>query len=111
MNATITIGDAVLIAIGIFAVILLINLCRMAAASIPAIKALTKILEDTSTLTGTVSDAVDNAEGTIKSLTDSTSEMAEFIANNQSVFKAIISLINSVNALRQIFMGARKDKK
>lgn len=103
MNTTITIGDALLILVGICAVILLIHLIRAARHLVPAAKALSRILEDTQTVTGMVSNASKEVEGAVTSLSESSADMAQFIADNQSSFKALVSLVNALVAIKKLF--------
>ena len=103
MNTTITIGDCILLILGICAAILLIYLIRVVRALLPSLKSLSKILEDTSSMTSVASTAVTGTEDAIKSLTDSTGDMAEFIAENQNTIKALVSFINAAAALKKLF--------
>ncbi len=103
MNTTITIGDALLILIGACFIILLIFLIRAARHLVPALKTLSKILEDAQTITGLVSDASKEVEGIVTSVSESSASMAEFIRNNQSSFKAVVSLINAIVAIKKLF--------
>ena len=103
MSTTITIGDALLILIGVCAVILLFHLIRAARHLVPAMKALSKILEDAQSVTGMVSDASKEVEGIITSVSESSADMADFIKENQSSFKAVVSLINAFVAIKKLF--------
>lgn len=103
MNTTITIGDALLILVGVCAVILLIHLIRAARHLVPAAKALSRILEDTQTVTGMVSNASREVEDAVTSLSESSADMAKFIADNQSSFKALVSLVNALVAIKKLF--------
>lgn len=103
MNTTITIGDGLLILIGLCVVVLLVYLVRVVRAMLPALKSLTKILDDTAAMTDVASKAVTGAEDAIVSLTDSTGDMAQFISENQSAVKAIVSLVNALAALKKLF--------
>lgn len=102
MNTTITLGDALLLLIGVCAIILLIYVIRVVRACIPAVKSLTKILDDTQKVTGVVSEATTGVEEIVGSLTESTSDMAEFIKDNQSTVKAMVSFVNAVVAIKKL---------
>ena len=103
MNNMITLGDAILILIGICVILLLIYMIRAVRALIPGFKSLSKILDDTQNVTGMVSDAASGVEGSVLSLTESTEEMADFIKNNQSSLKAVVALINAVVSIKKLF--------
>lgn len=103
MDTTLTLGEGILLILGVCAIILLIHLIRAVCALIPTLKSLQKITEDTSKLTGIASRAAEGAEDAVTSLTDSAGDMADFIANNKSAVKALVSLINAVIAIRQLF--------
>ena len=105
MDTTITLGEGILLILGVCAIILLIHLIRVVCALIPTLKSVQKITEDTSVLTGMVSKAAEEAEGAVTSLTETTGDMAEFIANNRSTVKAMVSLINALIAIKQLFSG------
>lgn len=102
MNTTITIGDGLLILIGLCAVILLFYLIRVVRALLPSLTSLSKILDDTASMTDVASKAVVEAEDAITSLTDSTGDMAQFIAENQSAVKAMVSLVNAIAAIKKL---------
>ena len=78
---------------------------RAVCALIPTLKSVQKITDDASKLTGMASKAAESAEDTVLSLTESTGDMAEFIANNKSTVKALVSFFNAVVAIRQLFNG------
>lgn len=102
MNITITLGDAVLLLIGICAVLLLVTMIRAVRALIPGFKALSKIMEDTQTVTGLVSGAASGMEDAVGSLADSTGEMADFIKENQNSLKAVVNLVNAVVSIKKL---------
>lgn len=103
MNNMITLGDAILLLIGVCVILLLIYMIRAVRALIPGFKSLSKILDDTQNVTGMVSDAASGVEDSILSLSESTEEMADFIKNNQSTLKAIVNLINAVVSIKKLF--------
>jgi uncharacterized protein YoxC len=103
MNNMITIGDAILLLIGICVILLLIYMIRAVRVLIPGFKSLSKILDDTQNVTGLVSDAALGVEDAVLSLTDSTEEIADFIRDNQSSLKAVLSLINAVVSIKKLF--------
>lgn len=102
MDTMITLGDAILLIIGVCAVILLIYLIRAVKAILPGLKSLSGILEDTQKVSGVVSDAAAGVEDAVASLTGSTEEMADFIKNNQSSFKAVVSLVNAIVSIKKL---------
>ena len=80
MNTAITIGDALLLLVGVCVVILLIYMIRAVKNIIPAFKALSGILEDTQVVTGMVSSASKEVEDAVSSLSESSVDMAHFIS-------------------------------
>ncbi len=103
MDTTITIGDALLFLIGICAVILLIYVIRAVRNIIPVLKSLKKILNDAEVVTGLLADTTKNVEETVNSLAASSTDMAEFIAENTSSFKAIVSIVSALVSLKNLF--------
>ncbi len=103
MNTAITIGDALLLLLGICAVILLIQLIRAVRQLIPAFRSLSRILEDTQVVTGIVSNASKEVEGAVTSLSESSTDMAKFISENHNSFKATVSLVNALVAIKKLF--------
>lgn len=103
MNTPITLGDAILIVIGILAIILLVYIIRSVRALIPVIRNLNKILEETEQITGMVSNAAVSVEDTIAAVASSSEDMAAIIRDNQKSFAAIINLINAVVAIKKLF--------
>ena len=89
--------------IGVCVIILLIYMRRAVKALIPGFKSLSKILDDTQNVTGLVSDAASGVEDAVLSLADSTEEMAEFVKNNQSSLKAVVSLVNAIVSIKKLF--------
>ncbi|MEI3501972.1 MAG: hypothetical protein V8Q39_10985 [Anaerovoracaceae bacterium] len=103
MNTAITIGDALLLLVGVCVVILLIYMIRAVKNIIPAFKALSGILEDTQVVTGMVSSASKEVEDAVSSLSESSVDMAHFISENENSFKAAVSLINALVAIKKLF--------
>ena len=101
MNTAITIGDALLLLVGVCVVILLIYMIRAVKNIIPAFKALSGILEDTQVVTGMVSSASKEVEDAVSS--ESSVDMAHFISENKNSFKAAVSLINALVAIKKLF--------
>ena len=103
MNTAITIGDALLLLVGVCVVILLIYMIRAVKNIIPAFKALSGILEDTQVVTGMVSSASKEVEDAVSSLSESSVDMAHFISENKNSIKAAVSLINALVAIKKLF--------
>ena len=103
MNTAITIGDALLLLVGVCVVVLLIYMIRAVKNIIPAFKALSRILEDTQVVTGMVSNASKEVEDAVLSLSESSADMAHFISENKNSVKAAVSLINALVAIKKLF--------
>ena len=103
MNNPITLGDAILLVLGICAIILLIYAIRALRALIPSLKAMQSILEDTKQITELVSNAAIGVEDIIAAVSETSEDLAELIRNNQRAFSAVINLINAVAALKKLF--------
>ncbi|MDD6254570.1 MAG: hypothetical protein PUA82_00915 [Eubacteriales bacterium] len=103
MDTPITIKEGLLLIIGICVILLLIYLIRVVRALLPTLKNVEKITDDAGRLTGMASDAAAGAEDAVNSLMESTDDMADFIANNKSTVKALVSFINAVVAIKQLF--------
>ena len=50
-----------------------------------------------------VSNASIEVEDAVTSLSESSADMAKFIADNQSSFKALVSLVNALVAIKKLF--------
>ncbi|MGP1442048.1 MAG: hypothetical protein ACTTJ2_05410 [Anaerovoracaceae bacterium] len=103
MNTPITLSDAILLVLGICAIILLIYMIRAIKAVIPSLKAMQSILEDTQQITGLVSNAAIGVEDTIAAVSETSEDLAELIRNNRKSFAAIVNLINAIAALKRLF--------
>ncbi len=103
MDNIITIGDALLFLIGICAVILLIYVITAVGNLIPVLKSLKRILNDAETVSGLLADTTKNIEETVNSLAESSTDMAEFISQNTSSFKAIVSIVSAIVSLKNLF--------
>ena len=103
MNTPITLGDAILLVLGICAIILLIYIIRAVKALIPSLKAIQNILNDTQQITGLISNAAIGVEDTIAAVSETSEDLADLIRNNQKSFVAIVNLINAVAALKKLF--------
>lgn len=103
MNYTITIGEGLLILVGLAFFVFIIYCILLIKRLLPGMKALSKILEDTQTVTGLVSQATTETQEAVLNLTESATDISDYILSNQNTFKAIISLINAIVALKKLF--------
>lgn len=103
MDVQITLGQAVLLAIGIAAVILLVYIIRAVRALLPSLKSLSTILEDTQKVTGLVAETTTSVEDSVRNLTGTADGMSQFVKENQSTVKAMVSLVNAIVAIRKLF--------
>ena len=103
MDTALTLKDGLLLIIGICVILLLIYLIRVVRALLPTLKNVQKITEDAGQLNGRAANAATGAEDAVTTIIDSTEDMTEFIKNNKSTVKALVSFINAVVAIKQLF--------
>jgi len=108
MNATITLGDAGLILIGLAVLVLLIYCIAFVKNLIPAVKNMNKILEDTKVITGIAAENAKEVDKIIGDLSSSVSSISDIIKGNQSVVAALTSLVNAIGSLKNLLQMKEK---
>ena len=103
MDYTITIGEGLQILLGLALFVFIVYLIRAVKNFIPVIKSLNRILDDTQVLTGVVSKATKDVQGSISNICETTDEVSQVITGNQNVFTAIASVVNAGISLRNLF--------
>ncbi len=102
MNATITLGEAGSILIGLALFVLIVYLILMVRNMIPALKSVSKILKDTEVISGVAADSTKEVEKIVVGLSSSVGSLSEVIKGNQSVVAALTSVINSLASLKNL---------
>lgn len=108
MNTTITLGDAGLILIGLAVFVLLIYCILFVRNLIPALKNVTKILEDAQVISGIAAENAKEVDKIIGDVSFSVDNISNLIKGNQSVIAALTSLINALGSLKNLI---GRDKK
>jgi len=103
MNATITLGDAVLIIIAIALVVLIFYSISLIRNLIPAVKTLNRILEDTERITSTAADGADEAKRVVGSVSESLKSISGAIKGNEGVLQGLASLLKAFSSLIGLF--------
>lgn len=102
MNATITLGEAGSILIGLALFVLIVYLILMVRNMIPALKSVSKILKDTEVISGVAADSTKEVEKIVVGLSSSVGSLSEVIKGNQSVVAALTSVINALASLKNL---------
>jgi len=108
MDATIRLGDAGLILIGLALLILLIYCIVFVRNLIPVVKNLNKILEDSRVISGIAADNAKDLDKIIRELSSSVGSISDVIKGNQSVVSALTSLINAIGSLKNLLEKLKK---
>ncbi|HVI41314.1 MAG TPA: hypothetical protein VM577_11700 [Anaerovoracaceae bacterium] len=108
MNTTITLGDAGLILIGLAVLVLLIYCIVFVKNLIPAIKNMTKVLEDAQVISGIAADNAKEVDKIIGDFSSSVGSISDIIKGNQSVVAAITSLINAIGSIKNLLQKNKK---
>ena len=108
MNTTISLGDAGLILIGLAVLVLLIYCIVFVKNLIPAVKNMSKILEDTQVISGIAANNAKEVDKIIVDLSSSVGSISDIIKGNQSVVAALTSLINAIGSLKNLLHREKK---
>lgn len=103
MNATITLGEAGSILIGLALFVLIVYLILMVKNLIPAIKSVSKILKDTEVISGVAADSTKEVEKIVVGLSSSVGTFTDAVKGNQSIISALTSVINAFASLKKLF--------
>lgn len=102
MNTTITLGDAGLILIGIGILILIFYCICFVRSLIPAVKTMTKILEDANVISGIAAESTQDVQKVIGDVTESVGNISEILKGNQSIVAALTSIVNALASLKNL---------
>lgn len=108
MDTTISLGDAGLILIGLAVLVLLIYCIIFVKNLIPAVKNMSKILEDTQVISGIAANNAKEVDKIIIDLSSSVGSISDIIKGNQSVVSAVTSLINAIGSLKNLLQREKK---
>ena len=108
MNTTISLGDAGLILIGLAVLVLLIYCLVFVKNLIPAVKNMSKILEDTQVISGIAANNAKEVDKIIVDLSSSVGSISDIIKGNQSVVAALTSLIDAIGSLKNLLHREKK---
>lgn len=102
MNATITLGEAGSILIGLALFVLIVYLILMVKNLIPALKSVSKILKDTEVISGVAADSTKEVEKIVVGLSSSVGSFTDILKGNQSIVSALTSIINALASLKRL---------
>lgn len=108
MTITISLIDALLIVLAIFAIFLLYQLIVLFRNLIPSAKSLAKIMSDAEHITQAAKSGADDAQKIVSGLTSSLGSVSDILRGNQSSLSAITNL---TNAFANIAALRKKSKK
>lgn len=108
MDATIRLGDAGLILIGLAVLVLLIYCISLVRNIIPVVKNMNKILEDSRVISGIAAENAKEVDKVIHDLSYSVGNITDAIKGNQSVVAAVTSLVNAISSLKNLIQKVRK---
>lgn len=103
MDITISLKDLGFIMIVTAAFILLIQLIILTKNLVKTAKHTNKILEDTEIITGIASDKAQEVDQIISSIGCTTEEITQMIEGNNSILKALATIINVLAAFKGLF--------
>jgi uncharacterized protein YoxC len=108
MDTTISLGDAGLILIGLAVLVLLVYCIFFVRNLIPAVKNMSKILEDAQVISGIAANNAKEVDKIIVDLSSSVGSISDIIKGNQSVVAALTSLINAIGSLKNLLQREKK---
>lgn len=107
MNTTITLGEAGLILIGLAVLVLIVYCIVFVKNLIPAVKNMTKILEDAQVISGIAADNAKEVDKIIGEVSTSVGSISDIIKGNQSVIAALTSLVNAIGSLKNLLQKTK----
>lgn len=102
MNATITIGDAGLLLLGLALFVLLCYCISLVKNLIPVAKSMQRILEDTQVVSSAAADGAEQAKKIVSDVSASVSTVSDAIKGNQSGIQALTSFVNAITSLSNL---------
>jgi len=111
MDATIRLGDAGLILIGLALLVLLIYCISLVRNLIPVVKNLNRILSDSSVISGIAAENAKEADTVIHELTASLSSVAKAIKGNQSIIASFAQIAKAAASLKNLLEKFNKNEK
>jgi len=102
MNATITLGEAGSILIGLALFVLIVYLILMVKNCIPVLKSVSKILKDTEVISGVAADSTKEVEKIVIGLSSSVGSFADIVKGNQNVVAALTSIVNALASIKNL---------
>ena len=106
---TFTLRDALLLLIGIAALVLLIYLIVLFKNLVPAVKTLNEILDDSKRITGIAAESAEEAKEVAGDVTKIVSTISENLKGNQSIVAALTSIVNALTSLKNLLIKAKQD--
>lgn len=108
MEITLSLKDMGLILIGIGLIVLLIYSSVLVKNLIYTIKMTNKILEDSKVITSIASDRAKEINSIVGDVSVSVGSITESIKGNQSLIKAVSSIVNAAGAFKSLYKDNKK---
>jgi uncharacterized protein YoxC len=102
MNATITLGEAGSLLIGLALFVLIVYCIILVKNLVPSIKSVSKILKDTEVISGVAADSTKEVQKIVVDFSSSVGSMADIIKGNQSIIAALTSIVNAIGSLKNL---------
>jgi len=102
MNATITLGEAGSILIGLALFVLIVYLIIMVKNLIPTLKSISKIMKDTEVISGVAAESTKEVEKIVVGLSSSVGSFTDILKGNQSMVAALTSIVNALTSLKNL---------
>lgn len=108
MTITVSLIDALLIILIIFAIVLLYQLIVLIRNLLPSVKSMAKIMDDTSVITGAAKVGAEDVAGLVSELSGSISDVVGILHGNKSRLSAITNLTNTLTNLVALVKSRKK---
>lgn len=108
MTITISLLDALLIVLILFAIVLLYQLIVLIRNIIPSAKSLAKIMDDSSAITGAARSSAEDAISLVSDISESFSDVLGILKGNKSTVAAVTNMTNAITNLVGLVKKRRK---
>lgn len=108
MTITISLIDALLMILIVFAIVLLYQLIVFVRNLIPSVKAMAKIMDDTSAITAAARTGTENVMELASDFSESLSDVVGILKGNKNKIAAITNLTNALANLAGLAKNRKK---
>lgn len=100
---TLTLGQACMLIIVFFVILLLIYLITLAKNLLPSVKALARVMENVETITESAARSTEKAETVVSDVTDITTSVVHTIKKQTTVLGQVSSIVSAMRVLAELF--------